>query len=82
MNTEYTPPCLKDIVESYVQYRKVSGLKPLDRSHKVYQLLYHAGLRSQGMLTQGLLDWWWEKRDTEQPQSHFTRIIATVPLLR
>ena len=82
MNTEYKTPCLKDIVESYVQYRKVSGLKPLDRSHKVYQLLYHAGLRSQGMLTQGLLDWWWEKRDTEQPQSHFTRVLVTVPLLR
>ena len=82
MNTQRNAPLLKDIVESYVQYRKVSRMKPLDRSHKVYQLLHHAGLRSQGMLTPGLLEWWWERRPAEQPQSHFARVLAVVPLLK
>ena len=54
MSTLQGTPPLKDIVESYVQYRKVAGGKAMDRSHKVYQLLHHAGLRSQGMLTPGL----------------------------
>ena len=82
MSTRQSTPALEEIVASYVQYRKVSGLKPLDRSHKVYQLLSHAGRMSQGLLTQGLLDWWWTKRDTEQPQSHFARVLGVVPLLR
>ena len=82
MNTQRNAPLLKDIVESYVQYRKVSRMKPLDRSHKVYQLLHHAGLRSQGMLTAGLLEWWWEKRPAELPQSRFARVLAVVPMLR
>ena len=82
MNTQKDAPLLKDIVESYVQYRKVSRMKPLDRSHKVYRLLYHAGLRSRGMLTPGLLEWWWEKRPAELPQSHFARVLGVVPMLR
>ena len=82
MSTLRGTPLLKDIVESYVRYRKVAGEKPLDRSHKVYQLLNHAGRRSQGVLTSGLLDWWWEKRPTEQPQSHIARVLGVVPLLR
>ena len=82
MNTLQGMPCMKDMLESYVRYRKVAGMKPLDRSHKVYQLLHHAGLRSQGMLTQELVDWWWEKRETEQPQTHFARVLGIVPLLR
>ncbi len=82
MNTLGNAPLLRDVVESYVQYRKVSCMKPLDRSHKVYQLLHHAGLRSQGMLTPGLLEWWWERRPAEQPQSHFARVLGVVPMLR
>ena len=82
MSTLQGTPLLKDIVESYVQYRKVAGEKAMDRSHKVYQLLHHAGLRSQGMLTPGLLDWWWEKRTTERPQSHFARVYQVTPMLR
>lgn len=82
MNTTDNMPYLKDIIESYVQYRKVAGMKPIDSSHKVYQLQHHAQQRSDGVLTQELLDWWWEKRDTEQPQSHFARVLAVVPLLR
>ena len=82
MSTLQGTPPLKDIVESYVQYRKVAGGKAMDRSHKVYQLLHHAGLRSQGMLTPGLLDWWWEKRTTERPQSHFARVYQVTPMLR
>jgi len=82
MNTPNQTPCLQAIVESYAAYRRVAGLKPLCRSHKVYQLVHHASLRSQGMLTQELLDWWWVKRPAEQPQSHFTRVLEVVPLLR
>lgn len=82
MSAQQGMPCMKEIVESYVLYRKVAGMKPLDRSHKIYRLLHHAGLRSQGKLTQKLLDWWWEKREAEQPQSHLARILGTMPLLR
>ena len=39
MNTLQNTPLLREMVESYTQYRKAAGLKPLDRSHKVYQLL-------------------------------------------
>ena len=65
MNTLRKAPPLQEIIAYYVQYRKVSGLKPLDRSHVVYQLLYHASRLSQGMLTLGLLEWWWKRRTTE-----------------
>lgn len=82
MNTLQKMPCLRDIVESYVKYREVAGKKPLDRYHRVYQFLRHAGLRSQGMLSPELLDWWWKKRPAEQPQSHISRITAVLPLLR
>ena len=82
MSSLQTTPYVRDIVESYVRYRKVAGLKPLDRSHKVYQLLYHAVQRSQGMLTPELLAWWWTKRATEQPQSHLARVLEVVPMLR
>ena len=37
MSSLQTTPYVRDIVESYVHYRKVAGLKPLGRSHKVYQ---------------------------------------------
>ena len=47
MSSLQTTPYVRDIVESYVHYRKVAGLKPLGRSHKVYQLLYHAVQRTQ-----------------------------------
>ena len=82
MSSPQTTPYVRDIVESYVHYRKVAGLKALDRSHKVYQLLYHAVQRTQGMLTPELLAWWWTKRATEQPQSHLARILGVVPMLR
>ena len=82
MSSLQTTPYVRDIVESYVRYRKAAGLKPLDRSHKVYQLLYHAVQRTQGMLTPELLAWWWMKRATEQPQSHFARVLEVVPMLR
>ena len=82
MSSLQTTPYVRDIVESYVRYRKVAGLKPLDRSHKVYQLLYHAVQRTQGMLTPELLAWWWTKRATEQPQSHLARVLEVVPMLR
>ena len=82
MSSLQTTPYVRDIVESYVCYRKVAGLKPLDRSHKVYQLLYHAVQRTQGMLTPELLAGWWMKRATEQPQSHFARVLEVVPMLR
>lgn len=39
MSSLQTTPYVRDIVESYVHYRKVAGLKPLGRSHKVYQPL-------------------------------------------
>ena len=42
MNTQRKAPPLQEIIAYYVQYRKVSGLKPLGRSHMAYQLLYHA----------------------------------------
>lgn len=82
MTARQDMPCLGMMIDSYVQYRKVSGLKPLDRSHKVYQLLHHATARSGGMLTRELLDWWWERRPAEQPQSHTARVLGVVPLLR
>jgi integrase len=82
MSSLQTTPYVRDIVESYVHYRKVAGLKPLGRSHKVYQLLYHAVQRTQGMLTPELLAWWWKKRATEQPQSHLARVLEVVPMLR
>ena len=34
------------------------------------------------MLTPGLLEWWWEKRPAELPQSHFARVLGVVPMLR
>lgn len=82
MNTLRKAPPLQEIIAYYVQYRKVSGLKPLDRSHVVNQLLYHASRLSQGMLTLGLLEWWWKRRTTEQPQSHIARVFGVMPLLR
>ncbi len=82
MSSPQNTPNVRDIVESYVCYRKVAGLKPLDRSHKVYQLLYHAVQRTQGLLTPELLAWWWAKRATEQPQSHLARVLGVVPMLR
>ena len=82
MSSLQNTPNVRDIVESYVCYRKVAGLKPLDRSHKVYQLLYHAVQRTQGLLTPELLAWWWTKRATEQPQSHLARVLGVVPMLR
>lgn len=82
MSIKNEAPCLKEILESYRQYRTMVGLKPLVRSHCTEHLLYHANIRSQGMLTKDLLDWWWKKRETEQPQSHFARLLGVVPLLR
>ena len=82
MNTLQKAPPLREIVESYVQYRKVSGLKPLDRCHKVYQLLLRSEQGHDGMLTQELLGEWWEKRPSEQPQSHLARVLGPVPMLR
>jgi len=82
MNTLRKAPLLREMVESYAQYRKVSGMKPLDRSHKVYQLLFHSEQGHGGMLTRELLGGWWEKRPSEQPQSHIARVPGVVPLLR
>ena len=52
MSTRYKAPSLKEIVESYEQFRKVSGLKPLGRGHHIYQLLYNSRQLWQGLLTQ------------------------------
>lgn len=82
MNMLQETPSLREIVESYVRYRKVSGMKPLCRGHKVYQLLFHSERGHAGMLTPDLLREWWEKRPSEQPQSHFARVLGVVPLLR
>lgn len=82
MSSLQTTPYVRDIVESYVCYRKVAGLKPLDRSHKVYQLLFHSEQGHGGKLTPELLDWWWMKRATEQPQSYLARVLEVVPMLR
>ena len=82
MSTRYKAPSLKEIVESYEQFRKVSGLKPLGRGHHIYQLLYNSRQLWQGLLTQDLLEWWWKKRDTEQPQSHFARVLSVVPMMK
>ena len=82
MSTRKDTPALEEIVASYVQYRKASGQKPLDRSHKVYQLLFRSEQGHGGMLTDGLLEEWWEKRPAEQPQSRFARVLGVMPLLR
>lgn len=82
MNTRKKAPCMREIVESFVCYRKISGLKPLSKSCMIYRLLRHANLYTQGMLTSSLLDWWWEKRLTEQPQSHYVRVISVVSFLK
>ena len=75
-------PPLREMVESYTQYRKAAGMKPLGRSHRVCQLLFHAEQEHGGMLTAELLGKWWEKRPSEQPQSHIARILGVMPLLR
>ena len=82
MNTSREAPLMREMVESYVRYRKASGMKPLDRSHKVYQLLFHSEQDHGGKLTPGLLEKWWEKRQSEQPQTHIARVLGVVPLLR
>ena len=82
MNTSREAPLMREMVESYVRYRKASGMKPLDRSHKVYQLLFHSEQDHGGKLTPGLLEKWWERRQSEQPQTHVARVLGVVPLLR
>ena len=82
MNTLQNTPLLREMVESYTQYRKAAGMKPLGRSHHACQFLFHAEQEHGGMLTQELLGEWWEKRPSEQPQSHIARVLGVMPLLR
>lgn len=66
---------LDELLELYKHYREVSQLKPirsgglstfLSRCHRNY---------SEPYLTQTMVNDWWEKRDTESENTHYTRTM-------
>lgn len=78
-----TPIRFKEMLNLYLEFRKVSGLKVSPTFH-IVQFYKDCNKRFPGneYLTQEMIDGWCEKRNTERPISQQTRIRSIIPFLR
>jgi len=78
-----TPIIFKEILDMYLNYREVSGLKksttfPLVQFYRDCNNRYP----ENKYLTQEMIDWWCVKRNTEKTNSHRSRTYPIISFLR
>lgn len=72
-----------ELVDKYASYHRACGMK--ERSLLELRYFYNAcGKKFDGnpCLNQSMIDWWWEKRDTETAVTYRSRLNKVVPFLK
>ncbi|MCD6450488.1 MAG: hypothetical protein J7L34_08295 [Thermotogaceae bacterium] len=77
-----TPIIFKEMLDMYLESRKVSGLKKTT-TFSLVQFYRDCNKRytESKYLTQEMIDWWCGKRNTEKPISHRSRIYPIISFL-
>ena len=78
-----TPIIFKEMLDMYLKFRKVSGLKK-STTFSLVQFYRDCNKRytESKYLTQEMIDWWCGKRNTEKPISHRSRIYPIISFLQ
>ncbi len=78
-----TPKIFKEMLDMYLRFRKVSGLKKSTTFSLVqFYRDCNKNYPESEYLTQEMINWWCAKRNTEKPVSHRSRTYPIISFLQ